>query len=731
MARKYDTISALAERTAKEVVKNEETWKTYLNTAARIYKYPFQEQMLIYAQRPDATACASIEIWNGKMNCWVNKGAKGIALIDEDAPVPRLKYVFDVKDVHKARRIGRDPYLWEFKPEQEEAVLNRLERIYGETDQEKMFAGRLLEIAERISEDCYQEIASDLSYLTEGSFLEGLDEYSMEVHLRETLKASISYTLLTRCGVDVETYGDSLNFEFIHEFNTVPVLAQLGNSVTELSKPILMEIGKAVRAYERTISEKAVDNSQDLRYNALKRESEMKEQETGKEINSEEKEERGSEDGIDISEERRLLHPEYQDGRTAGGNPDEVRASAEEIPEGEQGRPLLRTAFEGQADGTPAGDPGNSRAENGASDQADGRGAGRGREPERAEPHGLGTADEQHPADSRGDHPDGTDLSLGQPQIHTEPEKSDSDELPDFLSSVEENTYSMPEEAEVQGEPVYEQMNLFPTMAEQAGNIAIDHADDWLMPPAENPITKEMIEYALLTGGGQKDSRPRIFAKYQKGLDDKTMEEFLKKEYGMGGKGFTFQGQPFCIWYDKSGMNFAKGNAARFQPALKLDWAEVEETTHQLICSGRYMEEAEIWHVPTLERMELASKIYFFFRDEYGTMPEELKFHRGSVPECEEALAEMLSTTEGIDKILGHMDQAIDKLDRGEARPRIRLIYRPKDIRTSVEELKRIQVKFPPAEKLDIPKETFITQDEIDHRLGRGSGVSEGLLRIY
>lgn len=826
MARKYDTISALAERTAKEVVKNEENWKTYLNTAARIYKYPFQEQMLIYAQRPDATACASIEIWNGKMNCWVNKGAKGIALIDEDAPVPRLKYVFDVKDVHKARRIGRDPYLWEFRPEQEEAVLTRLERIYGETDQEKMFAGRLLEIAERISEDCYQEIAADLSYLTEGSFLEGLDEYSMEVHLRETLKASISYTLLTRCGVDVETYGDSLNFEFIHEFNTVPVLAQLGNSVTELSKPILMEIGKAVRAYERTISEKAVDNSQDLRYNTLKHKSEIKEQETGKEINSEEKEERGSEDGIDISEERRLLHPEYQDGRTAGGNPDEVRASAEEIPEGEQGRPLLRTAFEGQADGTPAGDPGNSRAENGASDQADGRGAGREREPERAEPHGLGAEDEQHPADSRGNHPDGIDLSLEQPQIHTEPEKSDSDELPDFLSSVDENTlrdilrfdeyrkkkrpdiamkfvsepdetkrteyikesynpdyslfnvgeqrvgykaeedgliiwagdyltrtsesklswdvvrelidhyiseniYLMPEEAEVQGEPVYEQMNLFPTMAEQAGNIAIDHADDWLMPPAENPITKEMIEYALLTGGGQKDSRPRIFAKYQKGLDDKTMEEFLKKEYGMGGKGFTFQGQPFCIWYDKSGMNFAKGNAARFQPALKLDWAEVEETTHQLIRSGKYMEEAEIWHVPTLERMELASKIYFFFRDEYGTMPEELKFHRGSVPESEEALAEMLSTTEGIDKILGHMDQAIDKLDRGEARPRIRLIYRPKDIRTSVEELKRTQVKFPPAERLDIPKETFITQDEIDHRLGRGSGVSGGLFRIY
>lgn len=224
----------------------------------------------------------------------------------------------------------------------------------------------------------------------------------MEVHLRETLKASISYTLLARCGVDVELYGDSLNFDFIPEFNTVPVLAQLGSSVTELSKPILMEIGKAVRVYEQTISKKAVDNRQDLRCNALKRENETGEQETTKEIRSEKKDERGSDYGIDISEER---------------------TSAEEISEGEQRGPLLRDASEGQTDGTPDGDSGNSRAEDGDSDQTDGRGAGRKREPERRKSHGMDTADEQHPAGGGGDDPDGSDLPLEEPQIHTEPEK--------------------------------------------------------------------------------------------------------------------------------------------------------------------------------------------------------------------------------------------------------------------------------------------------------------------
>lgn len=155
--RKYKLISALAEETATEVVRNEESWRRYLNTASRLYKYPFKEQLLIYAQRPDATACASIEIWNEKMHCWVNKGAKGIALIDEDS-FSGLKYVFDISDVNKARRIGRFPNLWEMRDEHIEAVISRLEKTYGDTDKEAGFVGRIQEIAGRIAEDCYKEL---------------------------------------------------------------------------------------------------------------------------------------------------------------------------------------------------------------------------------------------------------------------------------------------------------------------------------------------------------------------------------------------------------------------------------------------------------------------------------------------------------------------------------------------------------------------------------------------
>ena len=147
VSKKYHEISMLAGETAGRVSKNGKEWTKYLDTAARLYKYPFEDQMLIYAQRPDAKACALMETWNEKMFCWVNRGAKGIALFDRDSERPRLRYVFDVSDVHKARRIGKDPYLWEIREEHKEAVLAQLEKTYGATDKGNSFEGRIIELS--------------------------------------------------------------------------------------------------------------------------------------------------------------------------------------------------------------------------------------------------------------------------------------------------------------------------------------------------------------------------------------------------------------------------------------------------------------------------------------------------------------------------------------------------------------------------------------------------------
>ena len=416
--RKYDLISALAEETAREVVRNDGNWKKYLNTASGLYKYPFKDQLLIYAQRPDATACASIEVWNEKMHCWVNKGAKGIALIDEKgSPNSGLRYVFDVSDVHKARRIGRFPQLWEMKEEHQEAVLDRLEQIYGDTDKDAGFVDRIREIASRIAEDCYKELASDMEYLKEGSFLEELDGLNISLRIRETLSDSIAYTVLRGCGVGEAELSGQIEFPYIHEFNTMETLSHIGNSISDLSKPVLMEIGKAIRAYDRenernaelkNLGEKGLANPTDTRYNALKRESERQDGQSITQTGNAGEREDNDESGI--RKERGLHDTDAADGRAAGGDADQIRADAEELLTGTQEGSLHRTSSQREAERTPSDHSGTGRAENGAADGADGGSRGRDGGTESSRSDEMGENDEQYQALGGGNRSEGAGI---------------------------------------------------------------------------------------------------------------------------------------------------------------------------------------------------------------------------------------------------------------------------------------------------------------------------------
>ena len=511
--KKYDLISAMAEHTAKDVVRNEEEWKRYLNTASRLYKYPFKEQLLIYAQRPDATACASIEIWNEKMHCWVNKGAKGIALIDEEGNrFSKLKYVFDISDVHKAKRIGRFPHLWEMQEDYEEKVLDRLESIYGETDRESSFIDRIREITVRVSEECYPEILSDLEYLKEGSYLEELDELNLSVRLQVTLADSIAYTILKRCGVAESVLAEEMSFPYIHEFNTVETLSQLGSYVSDLAKPILMEIGKIIRNHEKEITQnlnqKGLEKVSGYDYNALKRKSKGEERQPIEQTG--ENGERIRENETAIRTERGLSDSDVTDGRTAGGNADEVRIDEKEILTGEQERDLHGTSSEGEPDRASVDDPEAGRGENGTSDRADETDAGSDGTAQSGQSDALGAEDEQHSAFSGGGRSEGIDLQLNIP----EPGRG------------------------------YEQLSLFPSVEEQIGNIAAAEASIQYTMPAAFSLPQEQTDAILRSGGGRNNSRKRIYAKYQQGKSPEEMAEFLKNEYKTTGKGFDFDGNP-------------------------------------------------------------------------------------------------------------------------------------------------------------------------------------------
>ena len=708
--RKYDFISTLAQETAKEVVKNRDEWMKYLTTAARLYKYPFREQLLIYAQRPDATACAPIEVWNERMHCWVNKGAKGIALIDEDdAHGKRLKYVFDVSDVHAARRIGRYPKAWELREEHKDGVIGRLEQIYGGTDEGKPFEEKLIEISRRIAADYYEELLPDLKYLTEGSFLDGLDEQNVGIRLRETLADSISFTLLSACGADMEEYKSELAFDFIHEFNSMDTLAILGDAANELTKPVLLEIGRTVRAYNRNhenevgqnLSQKGLANTSKVDYNALKRKSEsVQEEQTS---SQDDRIERGNDNESDLRTERRLPDPDITSGHPAGGSSDEIRDDEGELSEGEpQGR-VFSVSSEGQTERASADHTEAGRGADGAVDITDGGKRGSDRTAQSSRSDALGSEDEQHPEPGGGDREGRTDL----PSVEDTPLQG---EIP---------------------EPVFTQLSLFPSFEEQVGTVAAAEAGMKYTMPAAFSLPKEELDTILRSGGGKQHSRKRIYAKYTEGRDAEGMIEFLKNEYGQTGKGFEIGGHPVSVWFDEHGMSVGYGTQAKETPVATMNWEDVESHIRSMVENGTYMSASEAFLVDMQERNRVASQIFFFWRDGMDEAPEEIGMKAGNYPESEAALMELLSTHEGREKIRAIIEDAWERLASGEATLRWRHVKSPEYLLSEIADLDREKLEFPLPDTLEVKQEDFITQDEIDYALGRGSGYSNGAFRIY
>jgi len=715
MARRYHEIKGLAEYTAKVIVSDEQEWKKFLHTAGHMYKYPFREQMLIYAQRPDATACASLELWNEKMNCWVNKGAQGIALIDEEG-VHRsgLKYVFDVKDVHEARFIGRKPTLWKMEDEHKDYVIDSLERIYGETDVSRSFESRIMELSNRIASEMAPEIVSDqLAMSVEGSFLDGLDDLNLEVRLQQTMAASIAYTILERCGMDPEDVV-GIEFPYLHEFNTIESLSVMGDATSELTEPILREIGRSISIYERERDQEAVRsayeeyisrqsespekglaNGSERGYNALTPSGEKQ----GNEYIESANESAERSDYADrVHSERGLSDSEPDSEQRAGGDAHEIRTDETELLKGAQEGSLQRDASEGNAEGTLSDDTGAGRAEDGSSDRSDGEGSGRGRADEEKRSDALGRSDEQHQELSGGDSFIGADLQLNPPD----------EELKQL------NLF-----------------DLFPSFEEQMGTMIAAEASVKHEKPAAFSLSEEQIDDILRTGGGMEDSRKRIYAKYQEHKSPAEMAEFLKAEYRTTGKGFTFGDDPVSVWFDESGMKAGYGTSAKENPVLDMSWAEVESHIRGMVEGGTYMNRAEAFLVDQTERARVANHIYFFFRDGMDEMPESLGIAGNNYPDGEAHLMEMLDTHEGRDAIAAELEKARAALESGEAELRWRYIKSPEYLLDEVADLDTERIEFPLPDEVALKQESFITQDEIDSILTGGSGVSGGKIRIY
>ena len=399
MANKLQYVSELADQTAHAVTHSVDGWKRYLSTSSRLYKYPFDEQLLIYAQRPDATACASMELWNETMRRWVKPGSKGIALIRKGKRGrPSLEYVFDVSDTRPVQG-AKTPYLWEMQEDHHAAVLNTLERQYGSAGDGDI-GDQLLELAAKAVNEVYRDHLTDLAYDVRDSLLEELDDLNLEIRFRDVLTASVQYAVLTRCGLDPAEFMEESDLAGITEFSTPAVLHHLGNAASAVSMELLNEIGSAVKTYDWEQSKNSKKNlgkplafSQQIGYtedanefNAVKRKSK----------------ERSGEHGADLHEGGRLPDPRPDDGQAGrrGGNaPGQVRDAAAELPDGSSSGEVHVDAADRAAGTSSAGDrPAGAGAggQDGSRSEEAGR---RGRGDESTGSNGLGADGEQlHPA---------------------------------------------------------------------------------------------------------------------------------------------------------------------------------------------------------------------------------------------------------------------------------------------------------------------------------------------
>lgn len=540
MAAKYQLITELYRRTGVAVAKNPQAWQGFLSSACRNYKCRFDEQLLIYAQRPDAVAVAKLETWNSQFKRWVNKDSKGIAVFDPKGRRNTLKYYFDVSDTHEGYYGSRPVPIWQMDERYEQAVMERLSDRFGDVESTDL-ASALMETAKNAVEDNLQDYFSQLKDCTKDSFLEELDDFNIEVVYRRLAANSVAFMLISRCGLDTNEFFDRDDFADIVNFNTPATINAIGVATSDIAEMALREISQSIRNVQ--MAEK--DQNRTFAQRTQAQYDKGRQQPERSEYN----------------EQNHL----QQTGGLSYSRPnitDRVRASAWQVRFDAQGlsgeaqaSDLSQSADIGQAERASARGRADSTPEVGASDEAALSRAGRDRGTERESTDAVGRTDEQHPQPSGGSDTDRTDLQV-----------------------------SVAKEDEVR-------VNL-PTVDEQIEMIA--KAED--EKASAFAISKEDIDSVLQKGSGVADGKYRIYRQFQKGVDRQKNIEFLKNEYGTGGGTHIFpDGFSGHSWHDSKGLAIDR-NGTYTNHDLVLKWSQVEKRLRELIKDNRYLNPKEKDH---------------------------------------------------------------------------------------------------------------------------------------
>lgn len=540
MAAKYQLITELYRRTGVAVAKNPQAWQGFLSSACRNYKCRFDEQLLIYAQRPDAVAVAKLETWNRQFKRWVNKDSKGIAVFDPKGRRNTLKYYFDVSDTHEGYYGSRPVPIWQMDKRYEQAVMERLSDRFGDVESTDL-ASALMETAKNAVEDNLQDYFSQLKDCTKDSFLEELDDFNIEVIYRRLAANSVAFMLISRCGLDTNEFFDRDDFADIVNFNTPATINAIGIATSDIAEMALREISQSIRNVQ--IAEK--DQNRTFAQRTQAQYDKGRQQPERSEYN--ERNHLQQTGGLSYS------RPNITDrARTSAW---QVRFDAQGLSGEAQASDLSQPADIGQAERASARGRADSTPEVGTSDEAAISRAGRDRGTERESTDAVGRTDEQHPQPSGGSDTDRTDLQV-----------------------------SVAKDDEVR-------VNL-PTVDEQIEMIA--EAED--EKASAFAISKEDIDSVLQKGSGVADGKYRIYRQFQKGEDRQKNIEFLKNEYGTGGGTHIFpDGFSGHSWHDSKGLAIDR-NGTYTNHDLVLKWSEVEKRLRELIKDNCYLNPKEKDH---------------------------------------------------------------------------------------------------------------------------------------
>lgn len=704
---KLQDIRNLVQEHAVSVSSSPGDWMDYMDTASRLYRYSFSDQLLIHAQRPDATACASLELWNEKMLRWVNRGARGIALFDETWQNTKLRYVFDISDTHMVAG-GRSPYLWQMQEHQREEILTHLAEVYAlEEKDTATLQDALMAVAREMVSDNLEEYLDGLEYAVEGTYLEDLDEVTIRSDFRQLATDSVYYLLSRRCGLDPMELLEEEDFMHITDYNHLSVLTFLGNAASQLSESILIDIGKTVHKISLEEARKEVENSNERNYNnftTLMRETKNQDAETKKEENIEN--EGGTDYGTDISSQGRLPVSE-SDRRRGRSNDREIRDAAEDISERTQEQPLSEPVPDREAEQSSGTDRESSTGENGQPDgETAGEESGTG---QGSRSDGMDSTHERTDGNSGREHLDGIGIQLVE------------DTREDGLSKAEEeiaSALSLPE---------------YPTADEQRRQIEERAA---ALYAGEIPIPEEVVDEILRTGGNRKASQLRIIYNFMSEQTPEEYTEFVKREYRKGGKGFQIDGNEYSVWFDETGMQIAVEHTVTDHILDKafLSWEDVSGRIHQLLDQGEYAPQSVLDAARSNAVKEHAQALAYMKGDmaegvaEIVFDEEDLPHLRSIYPEITDYLEEKLEDPQWLSELNERLDALAEAYEENHSIMRFHH-YNPINISKQFQKFADEVIPYQARDGFAWKEHPmFITQDEIDVFLTVGGAYSQGRL---